>query len=70
VSFGPQGALLSSPVDSGTTIPVNLRPSTVDGGPGYFGPALAPGPLPLLGASAGWAWSRRLRARCRQRDGV
>lgn len=70
VSFGPDQALISSVVAPGTPIPVNLMPTVVDGGAGYFGPAMAPGPLPLLGASAGWAWSRRLRARCRQRDGA
>jgi hypothetical protein len=70
VSFGPNQALISSVVAPGTPIPVNLMPTVVDGGAGYFGPAMAPGPLPLLGASAGWAWSRRLRRRCRQRDGA
>lgn len=70
VNFGPDQALISAPVALGTPIAVNLIPTQVDGGAGYFGPAMAPGPLPLLGASAGWAWSRRLRARCSQRDGA
>lgn len=70
VAFGPQQALISTSVAPGAPIPVNLMPTTLQGGTGYFGPAMAPGPLPVFGASAGWLWSRRLRARCRQRDGV
>jgi hypothetical protein len=67
VSFGPDGAMRSLPVAAGAPIPVSLVPSQVDGGWGYWGPAMAaPAPLPLLGAGAGWSWSRRLRARCRQ----
>ncbi|MEY4352394.1 MAG: hypothetical protein RLZZ609_635 [Cyanobacteriota bacterium] len=69
VSFGPQQALFTA-VAPGMPIPVDLLPAVVDGTPGYFGPAIAPGPLPVLGASAGWVWSRRLRARCRHRDSV
>jgi hypothetical protein len=69
VSFGPQQALFTS-VAPGTPISLDLMPSVVDGTGGYFGPAIAPGPLPVLGASAGWVWSRRLRRRCRQRDAV
>lgn len=64
------GALRSVPVAPGDPIAPALLPTLVDGGGGYFGPNVAPGPLPLLGASAGWAWSRRLRTRCRQRQAV
>ena len=35
---------------------------------GFIGPNFAssvPGPLPLLGAASGFAWSRRLRSRVR-----
>ena len=32
---------------------------------GYAPPLGVPGPLPLLGAAAGWGWARRLRARLR-----
>lgn len=68
-TFGPQQSLLSALVPAGTPIAVDLMPSFEEASVGgYFGPALAPSPLPLLGASAGWGWSRRLRARCRQRD--
>lgn len=68
VTVADSGALRSLAVAPGDPIPATLRPTLVDGGSGYFGPNLAPGPLPLLGASAGWAWSRRLRARCRRRQ--
>jgi hypothetical protein len=70
VTFGPQQALISAPVAPGVAIAATLMPTLPQGEPGYFGPAMAPGPLPLFGVSAGWLWSRRLRARCRQRDGV
>lgn len=70
VTFGPQQALISTPVPSGASIGADLMPSVVDGMDGYFGPTMAPGPLPWFGASAGWLWSRRLRARCRQRHGI
>jgi hypothetical protein len=64
-SFMIQGtaAGASLAVAPGDPISPALLPTLVDGGGGYFGPNAAPGPLPLLGASAGWAWSRRLRAR-------
>ncbi|MFN9660844.1 MAG: hypothetical protein ACK6BC_10800 [Cyanobacteriota bacterium] len=69
VSVDVAGALRSLPVASGDPISPALLPTLVDGGSGYFGPNVAPGPLPWLGVSAGWVWSRRLRARCRQRSG-
>lgn len=68
VTVADSGALRSLAVAPGDLIPPTLLPTLVDGGGGYFGPNVAPGPLPLLGASAGWAWSRRLRARCRKRQ--
>ena len=68
VSVQGAGALRSLAVAAGDPISPTLLPTLVDGGGGYFGPNAAPGPLPLLGASAGWAWSRRLRSRCRQRQ--
>lgn len=65
VVFGQ--ARVSNPVDGGASIG-DLFPANLEGGAGYFGPSLAPGPLPVLGAGAAWAWSRRLRARCKERD--
>lgn len=67
VTFGQARA--SDPVAMGTVIG-NRLPSNLDGGTGYFGPSLAPGPLPVMGSGAAWVWSRRLRTRCRQRDRV
>lgn len=67
LTLNPSGALRSLPVAAGEPIPATLPPTLVDGGGGYFGPNLAPGPLPLLGGGAAWTWSRRLRSRCRQR---
>jgi hypothetical protein len=67
LTLDPSGALRSLPVDAGDPIPTALLPTLVDGGSGYFGPNMAPGPLPLLGGAAAWSWSRRLRCRCRQR---
>lgn len=70
VTYGPKQSLISLLVASGTPVAADLMPTLEEASVGgYFGPALAPSPLPVLGASAGWGWSRRLRARCRQRDG-
>jgi hypothetical protein len=46
--------------------PVPIYPGSV-GGNGYFNANLStvPGPLPVLGAAAGFGWTRRLRKRIR-----
>ncbi|MFN7677050.1 MAG: hypothetical protein ACK5QW_00440 [Cyanobacteriota bacterium] len=64
LTLNPSGALRSEPVLPGDPLPVTWVPMLVDGGGGYLGPNLAPGPLPLVGAGAAWAWGRRLRQRC------
>jgi hypothetical protein len=65
-----EGMILSSQSLTQAADPVSLVFPTVDEGVayGFFGPGFAtpvptPGPLPLFGASAAFAWSRRLRRR-------
>lgn len=45
--------------------PVNFDPAVLNNG--FFNPnlSLVPGPLPVLGAAAGFGWTRRLRKRIR-----
>jgi hypothetical protein len=64
-------ASLSAAIDTASL----LIPQTDEGLPyGFIGPNFAeatpvPAPLPLMGAAATWAWSRRLRRRIRRAPG-
>ena len=55
-----------SGVDSFYPVPYAFNSSGL-GNNGYFNPniSLVPGPLPILGAAAGFSWTRRLRKRIR-----
>jgi hypothetical protein len=60
---GARDAFLAALLDGKAYL--NVHSSTYPTGEirGFFAPSPVPGPLPLLGAGAGLAWSRRLRQR-------
>jgi hypothetical protein len=60
---GARDAFLAALLDGKAYL--NVHSQTFPGGEirGFFAPSPVPGPLPLLGAGAALAWSRRLRQR-------